>query len=158
MNAAPQIDGRLRRLIVAWLIMVGVYELLLLGIVVAHVGLRLPLPGIVTGPFRVVFIEDVKSDGKPEYEPYRRVLDSTLITHYLREHCIKDAKGNAEWRRWDTGVDVSNDLPELQAMFVTPHERLPWVVIQNEHGQQYSGELPDSIEGTLTLLKKWGGE
>lgn len=108
------------------------------------------LPGVLgptPGPIRVLVV----------YDTAEQPINSTEIIHYWSTHCIKVDK-TPEWRQWNKDTDAANETAEWRKLFALPRDKLPWVVIENEHGQRFSGPLPESNADRLALFKKWGGE
>jgi len=111
-----------------------------------------PAPGQIS----VLIVDNVDDYGKPEYQPYLDVLNSSAIVDYLNSHCAK--VGSApEWRHFDQNTDVSHESKKWQDAMKLPRASLPWIAITNGK-TGYGGPLPKTEAETLALLKKWGGE
>lgn len=104
------------------------------------------LLGPSPGPIRVLIVYDARE----------QPVNAVEVLHYLNTHCIK-SKNTPEWRQWNKDVDADNESKEFKAMLALSRSAMPWIVIENERGQRFSGSLPKSTEDQLSLLKQWGG-
>ncbi|MDE2102001.1 MAG: hypothetical protein KGL39_32445 [Patescibacteria group bacterium] len=114
------------------------------------------LPGVSVGPMRVLLVDDVDRYRQPDFEPFRKAMDSTILQHYLTTHCIKDEKGNPEWRRFDKGADIENEAEWVKRL--RSKRDTAGIVIESKGGRLYSGDPPGNLDATLSLVKRWGGE
>lgn len=114
-------------------------------------------PTPAPGQIRVLIVEETADRGKPAMKPWvdGRVFTSTLIREYLNTHCSKT--GNMpDWRWFDDDTDLSGESQKWKDAMAMPRSSLPWIVICN--GKDcYSGELPQTADAVLALLRKWGG-
>lgn len=85
------------------------------------------------------------------------IFSSKLISDYLDEHCVKDGD-DPQWHMLDPDSDVSDLADDWQRVFArTEGKELPWIIIANKDAS-FEGKLPDTVDDTLALLKKYGGE
>lgn len=84
------------------------------------------------------------------------VLTAKPIRDYLEARCPK-VGGVAQFRIWDKDVNTANESKLWQSAFGRPRGGLPWIVVSNGKSG-FEGPLPASVEETLTLLKRFGGE
>jgi hypothetical protein len=65
----------------------------------------------------------------------------------------------AEWRVWSFGADPSGESKLWQDVFKRKpgKEKMPWLIVSSGNSG-FEGPLPASVEETLKLLKKYGGE
>lgn len=113
-----------------------------------------PLP---TDAFRAIIIEETEARTKlPEKQI--QILFDKRIRDYLDAKCTPrpDGKGKS-WLITDQHTDVSAYGPAMAAAMARPRTSLPWIVIGGTKGG-YEGPLPGTVDETLSLLKKWGGE
>lgn len=85
-------------------------------------------------------------------------LNSADVRRYLNSHCVKDASGNPEWRSLDqhTQFPILCDTVWCKTM-ARPRSAVPWIVISD--GQQgYEGPFPMTLDETMALLRKYGGQ
>jgi hypothetical protein len=113
-------------------------------------------PAPAPGQISVLFVDNVDDYGKPEYQPYLEVLNSSAIVDYLNSHCAK-VGSTPEWRHWDVSTDVSHESQKWQDAMKLPRASLPWIAITNGK-TGYSGPLPKTEAETLALLKQWGDQ
>ena len=76
------------------------------------------------------------------------VLRSGTIREYIT--------GKAgDYRIFDQHVDLTNESPLWKNAMGLPRERLPWLIVGNGV-TGYQGPLPDSVDATLAIVKKYG--
>ncbi len=109
----------------------------------------IPYPG-----FRVLVVFDQNAGAAKLTKSQYNELYGAEVANYLNAKCVKDAKGQPEWRIWDAATPLAN-APEIwrQAMGRT-RTSLPWIVV-SDGISGFEGPLPDG-GGILPLLKKWG--
>jgi hypothetical protein len=106
---------------------------------------------------RVLIVYDNAAVAKLTAGQYSAVYGAA-IRAYLNSHCAVGTDGKThEWRIWPTAMDGSGDEPVFAKAFKRPHASVPWVIIGNGT-TGFEGKLPDTIDETMTLLKKLGGE
>lgn len=111
----------------------------------------IPVPG-----FRVLIVYE--TGDLPKYPKGQLAV---LYGKEVRElMSVKAAKGDdgktPEWRIWDKDVDTSGESKLWQDAMKRPRGKLPTILISNGT-TGYEGPLPDTIEATVALLKKYGG-
>lgn len=121
-----------------------------------------PIPNPAKG-FRVMIVYETDANLTREQ---LNVLNSSTIMAYLNTHCVKDANGMAEWRKWDKPtIDRPGALQKesqvWQQLWNDSKSRLgklPQIVIVNDQAGA-AFEIPTNATeaDTLTLLKKYGG-
>lgn len=79
------------------------------------------------------------------------------IRAYLNRKTPVGADGKThEWRIYPAGLDVSGDSKTWQDAYARPRGAMPWIIVSNGKTGE---EVPIvSIEETMKLLKKYGGE
>lgn len=122
-----------------------------------------PDPGPTPGPapipvagFRVLMLYE--EEDKAKYPASQlSVLTGRAVRDYLESKCVvgPDSK-TREYRIWDKDVDASPESKHWQDALKRPRTALPWVII-SDGKTGFEGPLPQTIEETLTLLKKYGG-
>jgi hypothetical protein len=86
------------------------------------------------------------------------VIYAAEIRQWVKGHCDKDANGAPEFRVLDKDADVSKMSQKFQEQFnLAKTKRLPYLAVSNGK-QGADGDLPLTVEETLAVLKKWGGE
>lgn len=118
-----------------------------------------PVPTPDTAPipvagFRVLIIEEEKD--RIKLPPAQvAVLLSGRVQEYLDSKCVLGPDNKTrEWRIFDK--DIAARGLWLDAM-KRPRQSLPWIII-SDGKTGYEGPLPQNVEATLQLLKKYGGE
>lgn len=115
-----------------------------------------PAPIPVAG-FRVLIVyETSKAPSLPEGQ--RSILYGKAIRDYLDRKCVTGQDGKTrEWRIWDQDVDTSLAGKVWQDAMSRKRGSVPWLIVSN--GQSgFEGPLPATVDDTLTLLKKYGGD
>ncbi len=86
----------------------------------------------------------------------RSVLTSQTVRSYLNSHCVKGPDGKTpEYRILDKDADLSREAIHWQNA-IKLKTSTPWIVISN--GKSGTSEkLPDSVDATMELLKRYGG-
>lgn len=122
-----------------------------------------PTPPEPPSPFpmaglRVMVLEET-ADRRSLPPQQLSILDSTLIRDYLKEKCLLE-EGVPAFRFFDV-----SDVPEGQSenwkvafsrVKATPGFKVPWLVVAKGKSA-YSGPLPNNVEETLSILKRYGG-
>lgn len=115
-----------------------------------------PKPVVATG-FRVIIAWESSANHSREQ---LTALNSTAIWKYLTEKCVKDSKGNAEWRKWDKDVVLDpSESPKLREIWEAAKPKLgklPRVIISTDGTDAHIHDVTTEAE-TLELLKKYGG-
>lgn len=107
--------------------------------------------------FRVLIVEDVKARQKLPPTQLMVLFDKKVRT-YLDAKCVMGSdRKTREWRIWDQGVDASSESKLWQDVMKRHRKSLPWIVI-SDGKRGYEGPLPEDVDQTLALLKKYGGE
>ena len=83
------------------------------------------------------------------------VLYAKSVRDYLNAKCVMgpDSK-TREWRIYDADVDTSAETKLWQDAMKVKRDKLPWLIVSNGK-TGYSGPLPENVEKTLELLKKY---
>lgn len=135
-----------------------------LALIVLVLALWSPAPGpapeptpdpapVVEGGLRVMFIREQQSPGS---EGLGHIWNSVKIREYLDSKCEKD-NGLPERRFVDDDTDMSREKSAvMREMFARPRASLPWLIITNGK-TGYEGPVPEDVDRTLDLLKKYGG-
>lgn len=117
-----------------------------------------PNPAPIPDPgFRAMIVFESADLSKLPAAQAAHVLSGPLRT-YLTGHCVAEPGGQKAWRFYDKDVDASRDLP----VWKTALERVrgkptPWLIVSNGKAG-FEGPLPATVNDTLALLKKYGGE
>jgi hypothetical protein len=111
----------------------------------------IPVPG-----FRVLMVEE-QSERSKLPPAQRMVVLSKRVRDYLRAKCVLGADGKTpEYRIWDKDADASEEAPHWKAALARPRASVPWIII-SDGKSGYEGPLPENVDKTLELLKKYGG-
>jgi hypothetical protein len=87
----------------------------------------------------------------------QNVLYAKSVRDYLNSKAVVGADGKTkEWRIWDKDVDAASEAKHWQDVLKRPRTKTPWIIISTGKSG-YEGELPDTVDKTLELLKKYGG-
>lgn len=137
---------------------------LLIFLLVVFVGV-ISLPAIINqGPFvpavaevSVLIVEE--SADRPRLPAGQlTVLNSTEMRDWCKSHCDKDEGGHPEFRVLDKDDDVSH-LPQKWRDRFEESKKLPTPNIAVSTGKSGAeGDLPLTLEETMRVLKKYGGE
>jgi hypothetical protein len=84
------------------------------------------------------------------------VIYSPVVTDYLNQHCVKNAAGRPEWRRWDKDVQVlateSTDMRDLWEAVKPKLGELPQLVLAKD-GKAKVYPLPLPEPAAMTLIQ-----
>lgn len=106
--------------------------------------------------FRVLIVESLKQRIKLPPQQLAILFDKK-VRDYLNSKCVVEPDNKTKaWRIWDTEVDATNDLKLWQTAMTRKRTATPWIVI-SDGKKGFEGPLPDSVDATLELLKKFGG-
>jgi hypothetical protein len=166
----------------------GKYEILLIAITVDKDGASVPSilrktvvvgnapdpgpePGPEPGPtpdpdnpapipeagFRVLMVYETATVGELPKEQ-SSVLFSKKVRDYLDQKCVVGSDNKTkEWRIWDKDVDASGAGAVWAKAMNRDRKSIPWIVISNGK-TGFEGPLPGTVDETIKLLKKYGGE
>lgn len=112
-------------------------------------------PAPKLGQLKVLIIEETGSRGELPSDQIG-IFTSVPIREYAKKACSKDAKGNPDFLVFDKDVSVEGTAEWVQQAWKQPRQDLPWILLSNGT-TGYSGPLPENIDKTLELLKKYGG-
>jgi hypothetical protein len=105
--------------------------------------------------FRVMLVyDDSKLSSMPESQ--KSAIFSSDVRKLLLENCAED-DGNPDFRIVTDKSDLSKDKKHWQEAFARPRKENPWLMINGKSKGGFEGKLPDSVEKTLSLLKKHSG-
>lgn len=115
-----------------------------------------PAPIPVAG-LRVLIVEETAERSKlPANQAI--ILGSTVVRSYLNAKCAKGPDGKTpEYRLLDKDVSMTAESKHWQDAMARPRTSLPWLIISNPGVGGYEGPLPGTVDETLALLKKFGG-
>jgi hypothetical protein len=122
-----------------------------------------PNPGPAPIPlagFRVLFISESEdsSDFTAMPKEQREIFYSPLIRDYLNAKCVKGPDGKtADWRVIDPDAEFSPEEQRWKDAASRSRQEIPWLII-SDGKTGFEGPLPDNVDDTLKLLKKFGGE
>jgi hypothetical protein len=112
-----------------------------------------PAP-IAEAGFRVLIVYDPKALATMP-DAQKNVLYAGALRDYLNAKCVLGPDGKTkEWRVWANTVDPTAEAKLWQDAFKRPKGTLPAILISNGK-TGYEGPLPDTIDKTLELLKKY---
>lgn len=115
-----------------------------------------PSPPVPAAGLRVLFVYERQDRMTPGQVA---ALNSVKVIDYLNAKCAKDSDGRPAWRKFDKDVVLKNELPVWQKLWEATKPvlgTLPQVVIVTD-AKGEAHPLPDSEQGMLDLLKKYGG-
>ena len=118
-----------------------------------------PDPGPTPGPapipaegLHVLVVYEAQDAKDPVKQKQYNALCSAEVLGYL------NAKNRGGWRIWDKDVNVANEQKLWQDAFKRAKEKMnmmPWIIVSNGKAG-WEGQLPNTKEEMLTLLKKYG--
>lgn len=85
------------------------------------------------------------------------VMYSGRVRDYLDAKCVKGSGGKAEWNIWDKDVVLKDAAQHWKDAMARKRDKIPWIII-SDGKQGYEGPLPENVDKTLDLLKKYGGQ
>jgi hypothetical protein len=86
------------------------------------------------------------------------ILYGKTIRDYLDSHCAKGPDGKTSQARiWDKDTDASGESKLWQDALKRPRQSIPWIIVSNGK-EGFEGPLPATVDETLTLLRKYGGQ
>ncbi len=100
---------------------------------------------------RVLIIEDQDVTEDPARQS---MIDGKKYRDFLKAHCLKDSKGNPEFRIVDKTSDLNGVWADLEVK--GKPSAYPWVVLQNGDNL-LSRELPHDPAEWFGLLEKYAG-
>lgn len=117
-----------------------------------------PIPG---AGLRVMLVYDPKALSLLT-EEQKGVLFATEVRDYLRATCPKGADGvTAECRFWPIDTDPSGESKLWKDAFAKAKAKRGdapiWVIVSNGK-TGFEGKAPETVQGMLDLLKKYGGK
>jgi hypothetical protein len=112
-------------------------------------------PDVPVGKIQVVIIED-PDERAAIPDSQISVMEGRAIREYTKSHC-QITEGNPDFRLLSLRQDVSKQPGWIKEAFAVPRTETPFIVILSG-SKTISGPLPKTVEETLTLLKKYGGE
>lgn len=112
-----------------------------------------PIPAL---GFRVLIVYE--TGDLPKYPKGQlATLYGKEVRDYLSAKCVKGDDGKtAEWRIWDADVSTAGESKLWQDAMKRPRGKPPTILI-SDGKTGYEGPLPNTIEETLSLLKRYGG-
>lgn len=110
-----------------------------------------PAPIPVEG-FRVLMIFETEDLAKYK-SGQLSVLYSTDIRKYMDSKCVG---GKSGYRIWDKDESGTGHPQLWQDAMKRSRTTLPWLIVSNGK-TGYEGPIPDSIQATMEILKKHGG-
>lgn len=121
-----------------------------------------PSPDPVEGKIHVLLIyESTPNQPGSLSREQEGIPTAAKIIEYLKEHCA-DEDGQPAYRFLDPDADVDGLPQDWQEVFArglrTGKGKFPWLIVASDQGGSYEGPLPDDLEGTLEMLKRYGGE
>lgn len=130
----------------------------LLAAVAIHYGPQTAIddePNLPAKGLMVLVVEETADRAKLPSEQVT-IFTSAAVREYLDQKCAKDADGHPLWRFVDDDIEADTLPTPLRAAFEKQRAGLPWLGISNgRKGRE--GPLPENVEATLKLLKKYGG-
>lgn len=113
-----------------------------------------PVGPIIGKGMRVLVIEETADRSKlPAAQS--AILTSGVIQDYLNEHCAKEDSGKPAWRILDRQADTANEAKFWQDALQRKYDSLPWIIVSKSPGRGFEGKLPENVDATLELLKKY---
>jgi len=100
---------------------------------------------------RVLIIED---QDVTEDAARQSMIDGKKYRDFLKDHCLKDSKGNPEFRIVDKKADLNGVWADLEVK--GKPSSYPWVILENGKNL-LSRELPHDPAEWLGLLEKYAG-
>ena len=120
-------------------------------------GVSLPWGSTATGPVAVLILEET-ADRSLLPESQLEILSSTELRAWAVAHCDKDADGQPQFRVIDKDADTTHmDHLWQDRIVLAKSKPLPYLAVSTGRSGA-AGDLPLTVNETLKVLKKWGGE
>lgn len=115
-----------------------------------------PAPIPATG-LRVLFVFETKDLTK--YSPQQKsILYGDTVRSYLQKKCAMGPDGSTvEARYFDQNQNVAHESKIWQDAMKRPRGQIPWILISTG-SEGFEGPLPATVEETMTLLRRYGGQ
>lgn len=111
--------------------------------------------------FAVLIVREATGSQSPGHVA---VYSSVTLNQYVSSKAVKLSDGRPFYRVWDDDYQdqsLANVPPELKAAYLKVRgdaKSFPWIAVVSKDGKGgESGPLPDGVDATLSLLRKWGG-
>ena len=120
-----------------------------------------PIPNptpITEKGFRVLIVEETEERvnlPKSQLEILLSLADGG-VRKFLEMKCVKDSKGNPEFRILDKDNDLSRDAKVWQDAWKIPHTPLPYLIATNGV-TGFAGPLPKTPDETIAILQRIAG-
>lgn len=114
-----------------------------------------PVDPITTGKLQILIVEDPALRASIDPEQIA-IMDGLAVREYAKTHCSA-SDGTPDFRVLSVRQDLSSSPKWIQTAFAECGEPLPFLIASNGKSG-HAGPLPKTINETLTLLKKYGGE
>lgn len=115
----------------------------------------IPTPVPVVGEGLRVMIVYESNQALPSAQ--QAVLGSKTIRDYLNAKTVPTADGlKRGWYIADKDTDFTKESKYWQDALARPRASIPWIIINNNK-TSFEGPLPQNVDDTITLLKKYGG-
>lgn len=114
-----------------------------------------PIPEI---GFRVLMVYDAS---KLTTYPKKQadIFFNASLRSYLNSKCVVGSDGKTkEWRMWDKGVDAGAESKIWQDVMKRDRKSIPWLLVSNHPKGGFEGPLPATVEETMVIIKKYGGD
>jgi len=99
--------------------------------------------------------------GSPNTQEQLNILGSSEIYQYLNTHCVKNANGVAEWKKWTKDPEFSDLTSETMKQLYKDAaplvKNLPAVIIAVDGKAKYYDISQAKVDDVLKLLKDAGG-
>lgn len=103
---------------------------------------------------RIMIVYESRDVNRPSVQG--TIMFSTTLREYARTHCVT-VNRNPEFRLFDKDVSLTGESKIWQDAMARPRQSLPWLLISNGKAG-YEGPLPATLDATMALVKKYGGE
>lgn len=113
-----------------------------------------PAPIPVAG-LHVLIVENPRERANLKPEQLGILFDKKFHD-YLNSKCVDDAEaGRKAWNIWTEKTDVSSIPKKWQDAMKRDRKSLPWIIISNPTKGGFEGPLPENVDKTIELIKKY---
>lgn len=102
--------------------------------------------------YRILIVEEATEDRVKLQASQQLIFTAKAIRDYAKDHCVTDG-----FRILDDDADMKLEASVWQEAMKVPRVSLPWLLVTNGKSG-FSGPLPQTVDETLSILKKYGGE
>ncbi len=115
-----------------------------------------PTPAPISAPgLHVLIVENSRERANLKPEQLGILFDKKF-RDYLDSKCVDDAEaGRKAWNIWTEKTDVSSIPKKWQDAMKRDRKSMPWIIVSNPSKGGFEGPLPENVDKTIELIKKY---